>query len=550
MQSNEIRQRFLDFFSKRGHKVVPSSSLIPTDPSVLLTTAGMQQFKPYYTGAADPIRDFGSKNVVSIQKSFRTSDIDEVGDDSHLTFFEMLGNFSFGGYAKKEAIEYTYEFIVKDLGLKIDYVTVFGGDQQVPKDEESEKIWRGLGLTDIRFAGRADNFWGPTGQEGPCGPTTEIYVNGIEIWNLVFNQYYQHQDKSLESLLTLGVDTGMGLERLAMVVQGKNNIFETDLFQKLIDRPALTQLPLREKRILADHARAIVFLIADGVRPNNKGAGYVLRRLLRRLLARTDLEHLKLATDWMINKYSEIYPELRAVNVFEIITHEQGQFAVALDLGLKELAKVGKIDAAAAFKLYETYGLPYEVIKDRMPDLSRAEFEKEFEKHQEVSRAGMVGKFSGGLADHDPKTVKLHTAHHLLLAALQSVLGKNVKQRGSNINQERLRLDFSFDRKLTDDEKKKAADLVNQKIAENLIVTKREMSKTEAEKLGAEMEFGQKYDETVSVYIIEDVSGKAFSAEFCGGPHVARTGELGKFRIVKDEAVAQGIRRIKAVLEN
>jgi len=547
ISSEELRQRFLDFFKVKGHKIMPSASLVPTDPSVLLTTAGMQPFKVYYLDPQAAERELGSRSAASIQKCFRTSDIDEVGDESHLTFFEMLGNFSFGGYGKKETIEYAQDFIVGKLGLKIDYVTVFNGGDGIEPDGESEKIWRDLGLMDIRFAGRADNFWGPTGTEGPCGPTTEIYVNGVEIWNLVFNEYYCRVDGALEKLATLGVDTGMGLERLVMIVQGKKNIFETDLFERLIEiLPA--ELSLEKKRILADHARAAAFLIADSVQPDNKGTGYVLRRLLRRLLARTDLEHLKLATDWVVDKYSEIYPELRTVDIFEIITHEQRQFGMALDLGLKELAKIVKIDASSAFKLYESFGLPFEVIKDRVPNLSRAEFEKEFERHQQISRAGREQKFAGGLADHDPQTIKLHTAHHLLLAALQAVLGKNVKQRGSNINQERLRLDFSFDRKLTDDEKKKVADLVNQKIAENLVVTRREMNRTEAEKLGAEMEFGQKYSDQVSVYFIGE-AGRAFSAEFCGGPHVARTGELGKFKIIKDEAVAAGIRRIKAVLE-
>ncbi|MBI4136043.1 MAG: alanine--tRNA ligase [Candidatus Vogelbacteria bacterium] len=541
MESKKIRQKFLDFFAKRGHKIVPSASLVPTDPSVLFTTAGMQPFKPYYADPAAARRDFGVRNLASIQKCFRTSDIDEVGDESHLTFFEMLGNFSFGGYGKKEAIEYAHEFITEDLGLEVDYVTVFEGGDGIEKDEESEKIWRGLGLTDIRFSGRADNFWGPTGSEGPCGPTTEIYVNGVEIWNLVFNEYYCQPGGQLERLPTFGVDTGMGLERLAMVTQSKPNIFATDLFEQF-----------KDERVLADHARAIAFLSADGIRPENKGAGYIWRRLFRRLLARFDLEKIKLAIDWMVEKYSGIYPELRAVNIFEIIAREQKQFAVALDLGLKELTKVGKIDAVGAFKLYETYGLPYEVIKDQRPDLSRDEFEKEFERHQEVSRAGLTKKFAGGLADHEPATIKLHTAHHLLLAALQSVLGKNIKQRGSNINQTRLRLDFSFDRKLTEEEKRQVEDLVNEKIRENLAVIRREMPRAEAEKIGAEMEFGGKYGETVSVYFIGDPStssGQTFSLEFCAGPHVARTGELGRFRIIKEEPIAAGLRRIKAVLE-
>ena len=563
MEAREIRQKFLDFFATRNHKIVPSSSLIPSDPSVLLTTAGMQQFKSYYTGVADPVKDFSSKNVASVQKSFRTSDIDEVGDESHLTFFEMLGNFSFGGYGKEQAIKLAHEFITQELGLPISCVTVFSGGAGVEADLKSKKIWQTLGVTNVKEEGLADVFWGPTGASGPCGPTTEIYCKNtqgreVEIWNIVFNQFFFGgtrkellsglSNKKLESLSTLGVDTGMGLERLAMIVQKKTSIFETDLFQEFFEiLPA--DLSLDKKRILADHARAVVFLIADSVRPDNKGSGYVLRRLLRRVLSRINLEHLKLMTDWVINKYGEVYPELPMVNIWEIIAHEHRQFEVTLELGFRKLAKIQKIDVSQAFKLYESHGVPFEVIKDRYSDLSRVEFEKEFERHQIVSRARVVQKFSGGLADHDPKTVKLHTAHHLLLAALQQLFGKQVKQRGSNINQERLRFDFSFNRKLTDEEKKSVENIVNEKIRTNLTVVKKEMSKTEAEKLGAEMEFGAKYGDTVSVYFIGEESGRAFSIEFCGGPHVTHTGELGIFKIIKEEAVAQGIRRLKAVLE-
>lgn len=531
MTAEELRQKFLKFFEARGHKVVSSSSLVSTDPSVLLTTAGMQQFKEYYLKPEVADQDFGGRNTISIQKCFRTSDIDEVGDERHLTFFEMLGNFSFGGYFKEQTIKLAHEFITKELGIKIDYVTIFIGDSKVEKDEESRKIWQGLGVTEVRECGRADNFWGPTGNEGPCGPTSEIYAGGVEIWNLVFNEYYQNSDGSLKKLETPGVDTGMGLERLMMVVEGKANIFETDLFRA------------EDDRVLADHTRASAFLIADGIRPENKGAGYILRRLLRRLLVKFDLAKIKSVIDFVIAKYGKQYPELGRVNIFEIIEQENNQFGVALKLGLKELVKVDKLDGGLAFKLYETYGLPFEVIKDKHPELSRAEFEQEFAQHQTISRAGLEQKFAGGLADHEPATIKLHTAHHLLLAALQQLFGKEIKQRGSNITQARLRLDFAFDRKLTDGEKKQVEDLINEKIKENLEVVRREMPKSEAEKLGAEMEFGKKYGDTVSVYSISD-----FSLEFCGGPHVSATGELGKFKILKDEAVAQGVRRIKAVL--
>src|SRR3989344_4311437 len=546
MESSEIRRRFLEFFKTRDHAMVPSSSLIPTDSSVLLTTAGMQQFKPYYTGEADPLRDFGSKNTVSIQKSFRTSDIDEVGDNSHLTFFEMLGNFSFGGYDKAEAIKLAHEFITQELGLTIGYVTIFAGDERGLRDEQSKKIWQDLEVKDIRESGRADNFWGPTGSEGPCGPTTEIYINDQEIWNLVFNEYYCRVDGRLEKLPTFGVDTGMGLERLAMIAQGKANIFATDLFEKLIGILPL-ELSAKNKRIIADHTRAVCFLVSDGVIPSNKGTGYILRRLLRRVIAYGGdaAPLINLITD----NYQSFYPELNKQKVLEVFNEEKTKYGEALRNGLKEMQKLVVINNQTAFQLYETYGLPFEVIKDRHPNLSRAKFEKEFAKHQEISRAGNGQKFAGGLADHNPQTIRLHTAHHLLLAALQRVLGRQVKQRGSNINRERLRLDFSFNRQLTEEEKKKVEDLVNQKNKENLPVRRQEMNKTEAEKLGAEMEFGQKYGETVSVYSIGGGSGDAFSIEFCGGPHVARTGELGHFKIMKEEPVAQGVRRIKAVLK-
>src|SRR3989344_2354866 len=284
MNASEIRQKFLKFFEERGHRVVPSSSLIPDDPSVLLTTAGMQQFKKYYTGEADPIKDFGSKNTVSIQKSFRTSDIDDVGDESHNTFFEMLGNFSFGGYFKDDAIKYAHEFLTRELGLEINYVTIFEGDKEVPLDEESEKIWQGIGITDIRRLPRSENFWGPTGSEGPCGPTSEIYVKGLkaEVWNLVFNEYYS-KDGNLTPLKTKGVDTGMGLERLTTVVQGKQNIYETDLFGPLI-KMLPVEMSERVKRMVADHARSATFLLADDIQPSNKERGYILRRLIRRLI--------------------------------------------------------------------------------------------------------------------------------------------------------------------------------------------------------------------------------------------------------------------------
>lgn len=556
MESSKIREKFINFFETRGHKKVPSASLVPeNDSSVLFTTAGMQQFKPYYTGLGDPIQDFGSLNVASIQKCVRTSDIEEVGDESHLTFFEMLGNFSFGGYFKKEAIKYGYDFITKEMGLKIDYVSIFEGDQNIPEDTESAEIWKSIDpKIKIIKSGRKDNFWGPTGEEGPCGPTTEIYVDGIEVWNIVFNQYYQNKDKTLKILERFGVDTGMGLERLALVSQfpgkaGEKTVFDTDLFSKIL-KILPEEMPEKKKRILADHSRAIAFMISGGVRPSNKGAGYILRRLLRRILAQFDIEHIKLVMiDSVIPKYVGIYKELDGNLVWGIVEEESNQFITALNTGMKELNKFESLDSKGAFELYSTYGLPFDVMKDRFPDLDQGLFEEEFAKHQDVSRVGSEQKFKGGLANEKEETIRLHTAHHLLLSALQEVLGSDVKQKGSNINEERLRIDFSFERKLTPEEISRVEEIVNKNISSNLSVIRREMKKEEAEKIGAEMEFGAKYPEIVSVYFIEDSNGKVISKEFCGGPHVKNTSALGKFKIKKEEAVSSGVRRIKAVLE-
>jgi len=543
MQSGEIRQKFIKFFEERGHTVVSSSSLVPkNDSSVLFTTAGMQQFKPYYLGEADAEKDFGSLNTISIQKCLRTSDIEEVGDERHLTFFEMLGNFSFGGYWKEEAIKYAHEFITnpKWMGLKIDYVSVFAGEDNVPADIESEKIWKSIDKNiDVKKFGRADNFWGPTGEEGPCGPTTELYVDGIEIWNIVFNEFYQNKDKSLKPLKVKGIDTGMGLERLVKVVQKAPTVFETDLFEKLIS--ILPQnLYGKKKRILADHSRAVSFLISDGVYPDNKGAGYVLRRLLRRILAQFKMEEIKFAFDLTIAKFSELKRDI----IWKVVDAERSQFITALNLGKKELDRLSDVNPKSAFRLYNSYGLPLDVIRDRFPQLNVQEFEKEFEKHQKISKAGVEQKFKGGLAGHGEMEVKYHTATHLLHQALREVLGKDVFQKGSNITPKRLRFDFSFARKMTNEEKKKVEDLVNKKIKESLPVSYEDISLEEAKKRGAIGLFEDKYADKVRVYKVG-----YFSLEFCGGPHVENTGVLGKFKITKEEATSTGIRRIKAILE-
>jgi len=544
MQSDEIRSKFLKFFENRGHKIIPSSSLIPNDSSVLFTTAGMQQFKPYYTNPKDAEKDFGSVNVTTVQKCIRTGDIEEVGDATHLTFFEMLGNFSFGGYGRREAIIYAFDFITKELGLEISYVTVYKGEGIVPKDMESLTIWTELGIKDVRLDG-ADVFWGPTGDNGPCGPTTEIYcknANGedVEIWNIVFNEYLcdgsrEKLDKGeaiLKKLDILGIDTGMGLERLLATVQNKKNVYETDVFGGE---------QTREERIVADHVKASLFMITDGVVPANTGAGYVLRRLIRRAV-RFSKQPLSLE----IEKIKKIYKNVYDLNDKTEIEKEEQKFRHTLENGLKEFEK--GIDP---FILATTYGFPIELTlelaKEKGLVIDLGDFNKKMSEHQKLSQTSSAGMFKGGLANHNEKTIKLHTAHHLLLAALQNLVDKNIKQRGSNINEERLRMDFLCDHKLTDEEKKKVEDWVNDKIQKSLNVVRREMPLSEAEQLGAEMEFGAKYPEMVSLYFIEDQNGNVISKEFCGGPHVKNTNELGNFKIQKEEAVAQGIRRIKAV---
>lgn len=571
MGSEEIRKRFLEFFKTRNHTVVPSASLAPDDPSVLFTTAGMQQFKRYYTGELDAVKDFGGKNTASVQKCFRTSDIDEVGDESHLTFFEMLGNFSFGGYFKEEAIKLGYEFITKELKLPIDYVSVFEGDKEVPADAESERIWKSLGVKSVKRFGRADNFWGPAGAEGPCGPTTEIYIKtskgkSVEVWNIVFNEYYA-KDKTLTPLKVKGVDTGMGLERLVMVLQGTPTIFETDLFKPLtVLLPA--GLPERTRRILADHIRGIAFLVSDGFRPSNKDAGYVLRRLIRRVvthlhLAGNPVDPAHLLSE-IFEQYEHSYPELNAELVLEVFSEEQERFTKTLENGLRELKKVRKLDAKAAFMLYESYGLPYEVIKElggaEAQDLKRDDFDQEFARHQEISRAGAEKKFGGhglvldtgelkaGNDEELQRVTKLHTVTHLLHQALREVLGEAVEQRGSDITVERTRFDFSFPRKLAKEEIWKAEELVNEKIKADLPVAFVELPKEKAVESGALHFFKAKYPERVKVYYVGRSLENAWNKEFCGGPHVTRTGEIGHFRIIKEEASSAGVRRIRATI--
>ncbi|MEK7482094.1 MAG: alanine--tRNA ligase [Patescibacteria group bacterium] len=587
MSSEEIRRKFFEFFQKRGHKIVPSSSLIPDDPSVLLTTAGMQQFKKYFTAELDALKNFGSRKTVSIQKCFRTSDIEEVGDKTHLTFFEMLGNFSFGDYFKQSAILWAYEFVTKILGIDANKITVsiFKGDssaglgQAIPLDEESYKIWNeeiGIPKDKIILGERKDNFWGPTGDEGPCGPSSEIYVDGVEIWNLVFNEYHKEKSGNFKKTNAPGVDTGMGLERLTAIMQGVDDVFETDLLKPLFLKIQELAPTAGEKisKILTDHLRASIFLIADGVRPSNKEAGYVLRRLLRRILAyqiKYDV-HADLfpeGAEIIKEKFGKIYPETKETKIIlEVMENEAQKFQATIANGIKEIEKYKTISGKEAFYLYETFGLPFELVKELAPEqaiknLTKENFDKEFEKHQEVSRAGAEKKFgghglilnTGELKAKDEKEMKkvirLHTATHLLQWALREVLGKNIGQMGSDITAERMRFDFSFDRKLASEEIKKIENLINQKIKEDLPVYFKEMPKAEAEKTGALSFFKAKYPEIVKIYYIGPSvgSGQApISAEFCGGPHVERASEIGEFKILKEESVSAGTRRIRATV--
>jgi len=569
MTSKELRKNFLNFFKKKGHVVVPSSSLLPADPSVLFTAAGMQQFKPYYLGEKSPY----GLNVASCQKCFRTSDIEEVGDKSHLTFIEMLGNFSFGGYFKEEAIKLAYEFLFKELKLPLKdaIFTVFEGDKMVPFDKESFFIWKKLGISEnkIKKYGREDNFWGPTGEEGPCGPTTEIHFGDTEVWNLVFNEYYQDynpptthtppQNKKLTPLKQKGVDTGMGLERLAMVCQKKPSVFETDLFSPIVKE--ISGENEKAKRIISDHAKSAVFLISEGILPSNVERGYVLRKVLRRAI--TSGKKLKLSKNFLIplsqkaiEIYEDIYPEVKSkeADILTVIQKEEEKFEKALEVGIREtsseVTRVGQLTGDVAFNLYESYGMPLEFSKEialkegaKISDSLEKEFKEAAKKHQEISRAGAEKKFGGVGKEATYEAIKLHTATHLLHASLRKILGSHVKQMGSDITSQRLRFDFSHPQKMTPEEIKKVQDLVNQKIQEDLEVKKEEMPYREALKSGALAFFKEKYPERVTVYSINN-----FSKEICAGPHVGRTSELGQFKITKEESSGSGIRRIRAIL--
>ena len=611
LTSSEIRSRFLAFFKKRGHAIIPSASLVPlNDPSVLFNTAGMQPLVPYLLGAPHP----EGTRLADSQKCVRTQDIEEVGDNTHDTFFEMLGNWSLGDYFKQDAITWSYEFLTNgddepegDRGLGLDpnrlYVTIFGGNHDAPRDDEALAIWKDI-FEKHNVAGEhiylmdgelAKKNWWSAGDSGPCGPDTEMFydVTGnlnkgmtrdeylvaddkqqvVEIWNDVFMEYLKEGGVVIGKLEKQNVDTGSGLERLTMVVQKKNNIFATDMFSDMMNIISSNSKTYDERaaRIVADHIRTSVFLIADGVTPSNTDQGYILRRLIRRAVRYADVLGLTCGFNPLIEevakKYNGVYEniETNLPQIKKEIDEEGDKFWKTIENGMKQFEKFaesGVISGIEASMLYQSYGFPFEITqelaKERGVTVDEVGYKEEMKKHQDLSRSGSEQKFKGGLADHSIETVRLHTAHHLLLRALQIVLGPDVHQRGSNITSERLRIDFAFDRKMTDDEKREVERIVNEKISEALPVTRTEMSLADAEKLGAEHEFGAKYPERVSVYSVgpKDATpenpqfDKRYSIEFCGGPHVNNTNELSQFRILKEEASSQGVRRIKAVLES
>ncbi|MDD3481115.1 MAG: alanine--tRNA ligase [Patescibacteria group bacterium] len=569
MTVNEIREKFLKYFEGKGHQVMSSSSLIPKDdPSVLLTTAGMQQFKDWFSGKVKPEHN----RAATIQKCVRTGDIDEVGDETHLTFFEMLGNFSFGDYFKEEAIKWGYEFIASELGVSDERIhfTIFKGDKEVPRDNDSERIIKKIGSFKIEECDRADNFWGPTGTEGPCGPTVEIYVDGVEVWNLVFNEYYQEANKVLLPLETKGVDTGAGLERIAATLNRVESVFETDEFKEIVAfiNGKMQKKDKKAERIIADHARTATFLIADGVRPSNLDKGYILRRVIRRIIryARlTGITEQNICSEIakiVIDIYKSNYPELEREqkHIIDELNLEEAKFVKVIEAGLKKFEHYEdnkEISGKEAFDLFATYGFPYELTvemaKEKGIKIDQAGFEAEFEKHQEVSRKGVDKKFAGGLENkEDPKIIEYHTLAHLLLAALREVLGEHVHQKGANITAERLRFDFSHPEKMTDIEKQKVEEWVNDKLGRDLEVNLDETDPKTAKEKGAEGEFSSKYGDKVKVYTIGGNldSTKFISKEICGGPHVGNLSEIkGRFRIKKEESSSAGVRRIKGVLE-
>ncbi len=584
MKAIEIRNKYLNFFKNNGHSIIPSAPLIPeNDPSVLFTTAGMQPLVPYLLGEKHP----SGTRLTDYQKCVRTNDIDEVGDNRHLTYFEMLGNWSLGDYFKEESIKMSFDFLTKELQIPVEKlsVTVFAGDEDCPRDNLAAECWKKAGIPEghIYYYGKDDNWW-IAGEEGPCGPDTEMYYDTgktpcgpncqpncdcgkyVEIWNNVFMEYFKSKDGKYTKLSQQNVDTGLGLERMAMLLQGKETPFDTEIFKPIMDK--LLELEkvdiIESRRIIAEHLRSSMMIISDGGRPSNVDRGYVLRRLIRRMVRhlnklQIDLQEIANLIDINIDNLKEMYPELTKNReiIKSVIIEEKNKFVKTLTHGEKEFQKEmnntkqqGKniIDGKVVFKLYDTYGFPPEVTKELAEEnnmeVDMKKFEELFKEHQEKSRVGSEQKFKGGLAEQNEITISYHTATHLLNAALKVVVGPDVHQKGSNITTERMRFDFSCDHKLTDEEKKQVEDLVNDWIKQGLDVTIEEMKKEDAIKSGAECMFIEKYPDIVTVYSIGNVS-----KELCGGPHVKNTRELGTFKIKKEEASSAGVRRIKAILE-
>ena len=589
MLASEIRSKFLAFFEAHGHKCIPSAPVIPeNDPTCLFTTAGMHPLVPYLAGAPHP----AGKRLTDVQKCIRTGDIDEVGDPVHLTFFEMLGNWSLGDYFKEEAIQFSFEFLTgKDylnIPLNMLGVTVFAGDEDCPFDDEAFAKWRSLGMPEARIARRpkADNWWGPAGQTGPCGPDTEMFYwtgggeapetfdpddkRWVEIWNDVFMQYNKTADGKFEPLSQKNIDTGMGLERVTAILQGKKSCYETELFTPLFAKlDALRGLSgasaerTRSERIIADHLRAAVFILADGILPGNVDQGYVLRRLIRRAIREgRQLGIENFTADFasaVVAGFGGIYPELakNADNIYAALAAEEKQFLATLERGTAEFNKLiarvpehvvkKQISGKNAFFLYETYGFPLELTVEMAAEKGFAVdvdgFKAAYAKHQEQSRQGAEQKFKGGLADHSEETAKLHTATHLLQAALRKVLGDHVAQKGSNITAERLRFDFCHDEKMTPEQLAETERIVNEWIKAAAPIVCEEMDLEEAKNSGATGLFESRYGERVRVYTMGE-----FSKEICGGPHASNTGDLVCFKIQKEESSSRGVRRIKAVI--
>lgn len=588
MDAQQMRETYVDFFKERGHAYIRSAPLIPeNDPTVLFTTAGMHPLVPYLLGEKHP----AGNRLTDFQKCVRTGDIDEVGDASHLTFFEMLGNWSLGDYFKKESIGWSYEFLTSVLGMDPDQlaVTAFAGEGDIPRDDETAEIWKSHGMRDdqIYFYGKEDNWWGPAGQTGPCGPDTEIFYDDgrpkcgpdcgpschcgkfTEIWNNVFMQYFKDSDGKFTPLKQMNVDTGMGLERILRILNGKETVYDTPLFTGIIGK--LEELSgkrygedaedTKAFRIISDHLRAATFILGDGVTPAKVGQGYILRRLIRRAsryMSKLGIEKtcMREVSEVVVSEYSKAYPELERNKdfIYSNITAEEEKFRETLTKGLRRFNEMISengdkkvLDGEMVFRLYDTFGFPVELTTELAAEkglqVDMEDFDKRFKAHQDNSRAGADQQFKGGLADHSEETTKLHTATHLLNAALKRVISPDINQKGSNITADRLRFDFNLDRKCTPEEIKEVERLVNEVIKAEVPVVCEEMTYEEAKARNAVGVFADKYGEMVKVYTIGD-----FSCEICGGPHVSNTSELQGFKIKKEESSAAGVRRIKAVV--